>query len=180
MRIKILYNLNKIKKELSFIEKNVAYFKENKMFFYFPFKSMEKTSNNKIIEQIHKDEKIYKIEKKLNSLEKKWEKKENLVFNHLIKYNKKEKIFKFCKEYKCYLSFYGCYGYYDYPDKIFINILAKPEFIIETIIHELIHLLIYKKTLNKSYSEVEKLVDKIFIDSGLNKIFPEYKEQQIK
>jgi phosphoenolpyruvate synthase/pyruvate phosphate dikinase len=178
MKIKILYNLNQVKKELLFIEKNVAYFKKNNMFFYFPFESIKETSTNKISEQIHKDEKIYKPEKVLNSIEKKWEKTEGSVFNCLLEYNKKVKIFEFKKEYKCHLSFYGCYGYYDYPDKIFANIFAKPEFIIETIIHELIHLLIYKKTIKKTYSDVERLVDRIFIDSGISKIFPKYKEQQ--
>ena len=50
---------------------------------------------------------------------------------------------------------------------------------IETIIHELIHLLIYKKMNKKSYNEIENTVDKIFINSGLDKIFPEYKVQKI-
>ncbi|MCD4706013.1 SprT-like domain-containing protein [bacterium] len=178
MKIKIIYNSNIMKKELLFIESNLAYFKKNKMFFYFPFESIKKTSDKNIIKQIHKDEKHFQIEKIKKILEKQWAKKEKLVFNCLYKYNQKEKIFNIQKEYKCFLSFYGCYGYYNFSDEIYININAKFEFIIETIIHELIHLLIYKNMNKKSYHQIEEKVDKIFIDSSLNKIFPDYKVQK--
>ena len=179
MKVKIVYDINKIKNELFFIENNLAYFKKNKMFFYFPFESIKKTSDKKIIEQMHKDEKRFKIKKIKEKIEKKWEEKENSVFEYLYKYNKKGKNLEFENEYKCYLSFYGCYGYYDFPNEIFVNINAKIEFIIETIIHELIHLLIYKKTAKKPYQEIEKIVDEIFINSRLNMIFPKYEKQKI-
>lgn len=180
MKVRIIYNLNIIKKELLFIENSLACFKKNKMFFYFPFESIKKINNKNINKQIYKDEKHFQIEKMKKILEKKWAEKEDLVFKCLYEYNQKEKILNFSKEYQCILSFYGCYGYYKPPNKIYVNINAKTKFIIETIIHELIHLLIYKNTKNKSYKDIEKLVDKIFIDSGLNKIFPDYKVQKIQ
>lgn len=180
MKVKIIYNIDKIKNQLFFIEDNLAYFKKNKMFFYFPFESIKKTNDKKIVKQICEDEKRFQIEKVKEKIEKEWIKKENVVFECLYKYSKKEKILEFENKYKCYLSFYGCYGYYDFPNKIFVNINAKIEFIIETIIHELIHLLIYKKTAKKSYKEIEEIADAIFINSGLNTIFPKYKKQKIK
>ncbi len=179
MKVEIIYNPNKIKKELLFIEKHLSHFKTNKMFFYFPFKSVEKIDKTEINKQVEKDEKHFKIQKIQKNLEKKWVEKEELIFKHLKDYNKKENLFKIEKEYKCFLSFYGCYGYYNFPNEIYININAKIEFMIETIIHELIHLLIYKKMNKKSYNEIENTVDKIFINSGLDKIFPEYKVQKI-
>jgi predicted SprT family Zn-dependent metalloprotease len=75
--------------------------------------------------------------------------------------------------------FYGCYGYYDYPDKIFVNINAKIDFILETIIHELIHLFVYEKSQNMKYQEIENLVDSIIIKSGLKNIFTKYEKQII-
>jgi hypothetical protein len=179
MKLKVIYNLDKIKIQLSFIEKNLTFFKRNKMFFYFPFESIKRISKEDVDKQILKDEKYFQIRKKLKILEKKWKQIESTVFDHLLKYNKKEKALNFRKEYECLLSFYGCYGYYNFPNEIFINVDAKTEFIIETIIHELIHLMVYKNTRTKSYEEIEKIVDKIFVDSGLSKIFQKYKVQKI-
>jgi hypothetical protein len=179
MKLKILYNSNEIKRQLPFIEKNVSHFKKNKMFFYFPFESLEKMSTKEIQEQICKDEKNFQIEKFKKKLEKEWNKKEKFIFEALKNYNDNENVFEFKKEYKCFLTFYGSYGYFEYPNIIFINVDAKIEFIMETIVHELIHLLIFEKMKNKSYLEIEKKVDKIFINSGIGKIFPNYKIQDI-
>lgn len=63
--------------------------------------------------------------------------------------------------------------------KIFINVNAEIDFILESIIHELIHLFIYKKTSKMEYPEIENLVDSIFINSGLDKLFRKYKKQSI-
>ena len=72
MKVKIIYDIDKIKNELFFIEKNLAYFKKNKMFFYFPFESIKKTSDKKIIKQIQEDEKRFQIKKVKKKIEKKW------------------------------------------------------------------------------------------------------------
>ena len=72
MKVKIIYDIDKIKNELFFIENNLAYFKKNKMFFYFPFESIKKTSDKKIIKQIQEDEKRFQIKKVKKKIEKKW------------------------------------------------------------------------------------------------------------
>ncbi len=179
MKIKIIYDKKQIKKELPFIERNIQHFKKNKMFFYFPFEPVAMKDNLMINKQIKKDEERLKIEQTKNKIINEWEKKEEIVFKLLREYNNIEKCMEIRGKYVCFLIFYGCYGYYDYPDKIFININAKIEFILETIIHELIHLFVYQKSKNKEYHEIESLVDSIFINSGLNEIFSKYKKQDI-
>jgi hypothetical protein len=179
MKIQIIYDENQIKKELNFIEECIPYFKRNKMFFYFPFDNTSKKDSLIIDEQIKKDEEKFKIKSTKGKIVKAWEEKELAVLDLLEKYNKKNNCLDIKKEYKCFLMFYGCYGYYDYPDKIFVNINAKIDFILETIIHELIHLFVYEKSQNMKYQEIENLVDSIIIKSGLKNIFTKYEKQII-
>lgn len=177
MKVQIIYDKNQIKKELNFIKENIPHFEKNKMFFYFPFESI--LDNSIINEQIKNDEKKFKIREIEKKLLDEWTKKEKTVFDLLEKYNKKKKCLNIKKEYRCFLTFYGCYGYYDYPDKIFINVNVEIDFILETIIHELIHLFVYEKANSMEYSEIENLVDSIFIESGLKNIFTKYENQII-
>jgi hypothetical protein len=145
------------------------------MFFYFPFETI---SNSSIVdEQIKRDEKKFKIKESERKIINEWAKREDVIFDLLRKYNEKKECMDIKKEYQCFLTFYGCYGYYDYPDKIFVNINAEINFILETIIHELIHLFVYKRSSKMEYKKVENLVDSIFINSGLSNIFTKYKKQ---
>lgn len=167
MKVEIIYKKSIIKKELDFIKKNISFFEQNEMFFYFPFKSVISEERE---EQINVDEKKFSINETRLKISRKWKKLEGEVFVRLERYNKSNNCFLFEKKYECYLTFYGCYGYYHFPNRMFVNVVAKPDFIIETIVHELIHLLIYKQTINKPADYVEKEVERIYDESGL-KIF---------
>ena len=180
MKVNIIYDIEKVKNEIPFIRENVVYFEKNNMFFRFPDIFEKEINKDNIYKQICIDEEFFQIKKNESILKKEWQKKEDLIFRHLVFYNKIKKIFSFEKGYKCFLSFYGCYGYYRLPNEIYVNIDADKNFIMETIVHELIHLLIYKEMNNKSFEEIEENVDNIFIESGLGKLFPKYKLQKFK
>lgn len=176
MRVEIIYNVDKVKSELDFLKNNLSFFENNKMFYYFPFKKLEKELISK---QIKLDEKKFEIDKRVKLITKKWERVETAFFGYLKKIDKQNEFFNFENHYKCFLSFYGCYGYFRFPGQVYVNIGADLDFVIETIAHELIHLLVYEKVENKSYEEIEVIVDKIMIDSEFKKLFPRYKIQEI-
>lgn len=178
MKIDIVYDTNRIKRELPFIASNIAYFEKNKMFSYFPFKIESNIDLDEIDRQIIKDENHFQITTLQNTICEEWAKKEALVFKYLNDFNKVVNVFEFENEYTCFLTFYGCYGYYDYPNEIYVNVDAKPEFIIETIVHELIHLLIQKKMGMKPHQEIEEFVDDVFKSSGLAELFTNYESQK--
>jgi len=171
MHIKILYNTDKIKDQLPFIESQKDFLEKNGMFFYFPFD----LKKDNFAKQIEEDKKRFEVKHIEEILNKEINKKEALIFKYLKEYNSNIGLFEFVDEYTCFLSFYGCYGYYNFPNEIFVSVCAEPDLIFETIIHELIHLLIYKKTKEKSHQEIESIVDSVFIKSDLKKIFPNYK-----
>jgi len=125
--------------------------------------------------------KIYKKEdysKKVKVVKNNWNEIETDFFNILEDCNRKIR-----DEYSCYISLYGPEGQFKYPDIIDLRISKQLDThrANETIAHELIHLVILRKTekLGLDYKQTEGVVDLFFKKTGLKKLFPDYKLQNI-
>ena len=85
------------------------------------------------------------------------------------------------KLYSCQLTHFGCEGQYHSPSRIIVRVHTRDDVrnCPEVIAHEILHLVFHRYFLSKKlgYEYREGMIDALFQQSGLCRIFPRYKRQ---
>jgi hypothetical protein len=177
--IRFVYDKKRIRREVDEMKDSAGSTKEPDVLWYFPFSEEDLGSEEKMLEQIDRDEHSCNAHAVFSKVEDEWKKREKRILSKLQRCDTGS--FQWQSSYQVIATLYGPTGYFYYPSQVCVRLFdVDQETVLETIVHELIHLLLEHKIEHAPYEEREKMIDGIVIRSGLLAEFSQYHIQKFE